>query len=273
MATRRYGEADFGNTPAPVYGDIKRGQAPAQNRFQPPSAGVAPDFSGKQMMISQAQPGSIVRPIMDVASQRWWMSGGGSRQQQQQVGPTSAQRQKRARGIAMAKAVQKKNALQQARNQPAPAPFTSLSSPTAQINQALANWQQPQAPSSSLSSPIGQAAQGVAEFGRRTMSTTTGIGGVAQSVAQSQRQPMSLDTGIGAINQNLGATFSSKPATAPTNPFPSPTNPLPFNKGPITWNMPAEETGPSEESVKNFLLNKEGYTSPAKSRTMGRPPK
>jgi len=49
-------------------GQIFRGQAPAQNRFQPPNAGVQQNFGGRPPVLQRDTQGSILNPINQVMS-------------------------------------------------------------------------------------------------------------------------------------------------------------------------------------------------------------
>jgi hypothetical protein len=49
-------------------GQIFRGQAPAQNRFQPPNAGVQQNFGGRPPVLQRNTQGSIINPINQVLS-------------------------------------------------------------------------------------------------------------------------------------------------------------------------------------------------------------
>ena len=49
-------------------GQIFRGQAPAQNRFQPPNAGVKQNFGGQPPVLQRDTQGSIIDPINQLSS-------------------------------------------------------------------------------------------------------------------------------------------------------------------------------------------------------------
>ena len=49
-------------------GQIFRGQAPAQNRFQPPNAGVQQNFGGRPPVLQRDTQGSILNPMNQVLS-------------------------------------------------------------------------------------------------------------------------------------------------------------------------------------------------------------
>lgn len=75
-----YGEPNYDISPPPWYGEIRRGTAPPQNRYQPPSIGIAPHYDKKELMIDarwgEGALGQIAREINQ--GRRWVDDGSGT---------------------------------------------------------------------------------------------------------------------------------------------------------------------------------------------------